>query len=197
MRILPLVAAAVLMAAPMAAQAAVVSFDGLPGANGSVFATYSEDGFTVSKTAGDAFVGQLYGNPLPSIFAGPYYGSASTSLQITAGGQTFSFQSWDFGANGGPANYSISGFLNNVNIFSSGGALSQGAIQTLLSGTNLVFDRLTFDLTSSGTSMNFDNFAGTISAVPEPATWAMMIIGFGAVGSMVRTSRRRNVFNAA
>lgn len=36
-----------------------------------------------------------------------------------------------------------------------------------------------------------------LSAVPEPATWAMMIIGFGAVGSMVRTSRRRNVFSAA
>jgi hypothetical protein len=35
-----------------------------------------------------------------------------------------------------------------------------------------------------------------LSAVPEPATWAMMIIGFGAVGSMVRTSRRRNAFSA-
>lgn len=29
------------------------------------------------------------------------------------------------------------------------------------------------------------------SAVPEPATWAMMIIGFGAVGSLMRQSRRR------
>ena len=37
----------------------------------------------------------------------------------------------------------------------------------------------------------------TVSAVPEPATWAMMIIGFGAVGSMVRTSRRRNDLLAA
>ncbi len=27
--------------------------------------------------------------------------------------------------------------------------------------------------------------------VPEPATWAMMIMGFGAVGSMVRHSRRK------
>ncbi len=35
------------------------------------------------------------------------------------------------------------------------------------------------------------------AAVPEPATWAMMIIGFGAVGSMVRTSRRRSAFGAA
>jgi hypothetical protein len=29
--------------------------------------------------------------------------------------------------------------------------------------------------------------------VPEPATWAMMILGFGAVGSMVRTQRRRKL----
>ncbi|MDP3852265.1 MAG: PEPxxWA-CTERM sorting domain-containing protein [Phenylobacterium sp.] len=29
------------------------------------------------------------------------------------------------------------------------------------------------------------------SEVPEPATWAMMIIGFGAVGSMARSSRRK------
>ena len=34
-------------------------------------------------------------------------------------------------------------------------------------------------------------------AVPEPATWAMMIVGFGAVGSMVRTSRRRSAFASA
>lgn len=36
-----------------------------------------------------------------------------------------------------------------------------------------------------------------LSAVPEPATWAIMIIGLGAVGSMVRTSRGRNAFSAA
>jgi hypothetical protein len=34
------------------------------------------------------------------------------------------------------------------------------------------------------------------SAVPEPTTWAMMIVGFGTVGTMVRTSRRRNAFSA-
>lgn len=40
-----------------------------------------------------------------------------------------------------------------------------------------------------------DGFGGVVpppsSAVPEPATWAMMIIGFGAVGSMARSARRR------
>ena len=33
-------------------------------------------------------------------------------------------------------------------------------------------------------------FGGADSAVPEPGAWAMMIIGFGAVGGMMRTARR-------
>ena len=36
------------------------------------------------------------------------------------------------------------------------------------------------------------NYTLRISAIPEPATWGMMIIGFGATGSMVRAARRRN-----
>jgi len=35
------------------------------------------------------------------------------------------------------------------------------------------------------------------SAVPEPSTWAMMIVGFGGVGSMLRANRRRLVPVAA
>lgn len=31
----------------------------------------------------------------------------------------------------------------------------------------------------------------TVSAIPEPATWAMMIFGFGGVGAMLRADRRK------
>ena len=55
-------------------------------------------------------------------------------------------------------------------------------------------------VTLSKSSLSVDN--GSLpnpnpGGVPEPATWAMMIIGFGAVGSMVRSSRRRNAMAAA
>jgi hypothetical protein len=45
-------------------------------------------------------------------------------------------------------------------------------------------------LSSTGNSFEVDNAAGTLAAVPEPATWAMMILGFGGVGAMLRRSRR-------
>jgi hypothetical protein len=32
----------------------------------------------------------------------------------------------------------------------------------------------------------------TGSAVPEPATWAMMITGFGLAGTALRAARRRD-----
>ncbi|MEG3126219.1 PEPxxWA-CTERM sorting domain-containing protein [Sphingomonas sp. GB1N7] len=35
-------------------------------------------------------------------------------------------------------------------------------------------------------------FSATIAAVPEPATWAMMILGFGITGAAVRRKRRVN-----
>lgn len=46
-----------------------------------------------------------------------------------------------------------------------------------------------FRLTSNLNSFELDNVA-TISAVPEPAAWALMIIGFGAVGHSMRRRRR-------
>lgn len=43
--------------------------------------------------------------------------------------------------------------------------------------------------TSSGNSFEFDTLGGV--AVPEPASWALMIMGFGAAGAMLRSKRRR------
>ena len=66
-------------------------------------------------------------------------------------------------------------------------------------GDQLVGRRMTYDFggqkvtsvefTSSGNSFEFDNIA-TTSAVPEPATWAMMITGFGMAGAAMRRRRQ-------
>lgn len=49
----------------------------------------------------------------------------------------------------------------------------------------------------SDAGVQIDNLAleGTIAAVPEPATWAMMILGFGGVGATLR--RRRHTLALA
>jgi PEP-CTERM motif len=33
--------------------------------------------------------------------------------------------------------------------------------------------------------------------VPEPASWAMMLVGFGGLGGVLRAQRRRRSFAAA
>nr|WP_309642845.1 PEPxxWA-CTERM sorting domain-containing protein [Phenylobacterium sp.] len=53
---------------------------------------------------------------------------------------------------------------------------------------------------ASATNTPFGPAIGNVSissAVPEPATWAMMIIGFGAVGGVARNARRRQSFATA
>jgi PEP-CTERM motif len=44
----------------------------------------------------------------------------------------------------------------------------------------------------TASDMNRDYLGGTltITAVPEPASWALMLIGLGALGAALRTSRR-------
>lgn len=57
---------------------------------------------------------------------------------------------------------------------------------------------LTFDkpidsvvLASSSNAFEISDIAGIRAGVPEPASWALMIMGFGAAGAMLRTQRRR------
>ena len=69
-------------------------------------------------------------------------------------------------------------------------ALNNGRYFAVWDGTNAI-KSVTF--ASSSNSFEVDALSG--SAVPEPATWAMMITGFGLAGAAIR--RRRNILAVA
>jgi hypothetical protein len=92
-------------------------------------------------------------------------------------------------------------------VFSYGNttATSAGSIVSSVPGSHTVLGTLRtvatagetgkfWAIAASGTDRTFDAFKIgqiTVSAVPEPATWAMMILGMGAVGMAMRSRRAK------
>src|SRR5262249_43562967 len=87
--------------ASAAASATTITFSGLTGANVTPVATYTEGGFTVTTTVGQFFQEQNFGNPIPSLLAGPAGGGpVNDALEVFAnGGGLFNFVSVDLAAN--------------------------------------------------------------------------------------------------
>ena len=84
--------------------------------------------------------------------------------------------------------------LNGVQIASLSGTLYENFNQLHQFGANSGFlqglNTLQFVVHDTGSPMAFRtddmSLTANVSAVPEPATWAMMIVGFGLVGATVR-----------
>lgn len=104
------------------------------------------------------------------------------------------------------------GALSNVNYTSVSGTFTTGAEYTPGDATQIYFGQLTgnYDVyqlagsltsggtvaISSGTHPSIPISAGgslTTGAIPEPATWAMMMIGLGGIGAVARSRRRKLV----
>jgi hypothetical protein len=87
----------------------------------------------------------------------------------------------------------IYGYLNDVLV----GTLTVDPLsgwQTIAGGSLGTIDYLVFDGEGGGGGFVLDNAVfneGGVGGIPEPATWAMMIAGFGLVGATMR--RRRSV----
>ena len=82
------------------------------------------------------------------------------------------------------------GILSPINLIPDAGNTDLTELYTL-SGLGLTAG--TFTLTVQGTRGDGSVFGGhvTADAVPEPATWAMMLLGFGAIGFAARRSRKK------
>lgn len=204
-----LVASALLTATAAATQAGAVTFITAPGSV-STFAAPSGTvvDFNGALPTGFTLTGSSYllatGNT-PFISATPAFSDGSRYLSVQAGGLA-TLQS--------AAGYlSVSVFVGSIDTFNTVQVLNTvGAVIGTFTGTDFTATangdqslpstnrRVTFFASaaetiggirflSSGNSFEVDN---VVFAVPEPATWLLMIVGFALVGQAMRV-RRGNV----
>lgn len=104
------------------------------------------------------------------------------------------------GASGAPVSGSTFGFiapLTSCGVLAGGcGRVSWDGPSTFSFGTGGQFSVKLFDATfgtpgSANVKGRFTLVSDSVSAVPEPSTWAMLLLGFGFIGGAVRSTRRR------
>jgi hypothetical protein len=109
-----------------------------------------------------------------------------------------------FDFNGTARDYTLGDTYGNADVFpgvfSTGGTVDTG---TLANGNGFSTYSLSFRAVTDGSTQVFfdttedgnvgpllDNVSLDVSAAPEPATWAMLLLGFFGIGGMLRLSRR-------
>jgi hypothetical protein len=142
---------------------------------------------------GSGYSGTLQGDPTHYL---TIPGGASAVLTTIHALKTFSLYM------GSPDTYNRIDFFgaNGFHEVVQGVALAGNVNQDWGFGTRVNFDFGGFNvnrivLSSGSNSFEVDNFAVTSTGVPEPAAWALMIMGFGAMGVALR--RRRTSLSLA
>ena len=107
---------------------------------------------------------------------------------VTLGPGTYEIAAWNYGA-GGDSNFNY-GFIQSGN----GGPITFNSLNGALTA-----DGSSYAYTAGGVGNIPDDGttrygAGTFvaTAVPEPATWAMLLIGLFGIGFLVRGQRRQD-----
>jgi hypothetical protein len=198
-RIFAAIAMAAAMTVSSAANAAVtINFDGY--APLSFNSTLLTQGFKFETSGGFLTPGPADADPTGSAMAALLPG-ATVRVSLIDGG-TFDVLSLamadrlNIGA-GGPVDFLFSNgnsLTRNIN-FSSG-------LQTFALGPQTGLSWFEFRARPASLLAGFAQFDNLVvdnitAAVPEPATWAMMILGFFGLGTMVRRSRRQGAPAAA
>jgi len=164
-------------------------------------ATFIGDAVVIKRVQGGNFV---FKTVTTTVGATPEYIDNFFSIDITANQVIFDVVSGNFSI--GDIFYEISGLdfddnpataniiegFNATQIFTSPNTLI-GTDRATITPTGLF--RMSFKQTTGAASglatVTFGTAPPVQSAVPEPATWAMMIGGFGLAGGALRSARRR------
>jgi hypothetical protein len=177
-------------------------------ADASYPGVYSQDGytFTNSDTGGGSYLNWVAGG-------GPGYNAsngngdlvhnfAGTSTTITSdANQPFSFNSIGLAGvynngTGGSVEFTfnhVGGGVDTSTVLLAGGVLG---LQTFNFNESNLTSAVFLPLTTEGPWIQFDNITVN-SAVPEPSTWAMMILGFCGLGFMTYRRKDKLALNVA
>lgn len=160
-----------------------VDLDGSTNAGGTIISTNSF-AYAANSLVSLSFdlAGSQRGDTNP-FSAGFRFGGTTDVLQFTPGG--------GFGAV--PPSNGLG--LSQVQAFGTVGSAFPYTNFTISFRTNAAGSLRPFFATASSDNIGplLDNVNLSIGAVPEPATWAFMIAGFGAVGGVMRLRRRQQV----
>jgi hypothetical protein len=164
------------------ATAEVVTFTGIPhDVSPTSMTTYVENGVTVTSLEGSFWA---YPNPGELHFDPEGFGNKT--FDFTYAGGAFDVLSFDI-------TFAESDFVALLEGFDQNGAvLNSLAVSSTLGTVNVAgFNGVhTLRIGNFGSHMSIDNF--TISAaVPEPATWVTMLLGFGLAGAALRRARTK------
>jgi hypothetical protein len=175
-------------------------FDSLSVPVGSYSIVNSIDGWTAGSGAGIEVQNHAAGTPYsnPNLVELDSDNNSSMFRFIDAGIYTLTFQ---YSARPGVAAGSniIDLFLGNsatpyLSVTANGTNVTNWVQQTV---NFTVFETTKLAFGAGGVSDSFGGYIDSINlsgtAVPEPATWAMMILGMGAAGAMMRRRRQTAV----
>jgi len=182
-----------------------------------LFSIVIASGMTLTLAA-PASSAQFAGDTVNATYIYPTSGSVYQNLgsQVVSPIATFTF------ANGIAATVNSSSILLDLSPNNFGAASFNGAVFTDLTQSNIIgasldassnlagFDASRLTFSSNSVSFNFQGlsefpqslvranvqFGGAVGAVPEPATWAMILVGFGGIGIAARSRRFRKSVTA-
>ena len=185
-----------LAATPQLASAQTLTFEGQ---NNIIYdAPITRSGFVIANGPNDEqhfheIDSTQFG--LASNGTGVLLNDRDTSIFLTAvGGGAFNLSSFDIAAsfNNSPGTtFTATGSLGGLTIGTISGDLGQFAT---FAGFGSSVDRVVFNGLGGGGGFELDNVVlnGRVTgSVPEPTTWAMMLLGFGGIGFSMRSARRK------
>lgn len=190
--LLSLIAFGAALAASPASAATVINFDNL--GNG-VQVTNQYAGVTFSSQAGSQILttAQSLGSSLPNFICSAKvsincvddvyldFSTAVSALSFIAVGDN------NVGQNGNVRVFAGMSLLGTVNIIGDGNGFTPYLVDL---GAYSGITRIEIANITDVAGLGYDDFTFTVGsvggAVPEPATWAMMLLGLGLVGSTMR-----------